>query len=286
MVVHGPSLAVGVLPRGFAVPPPLYLGTLLVAVALVLGVLWRARPPVTEGVILSFAPWMVAGACLYALFQVRAIPRGIAPFFSSPAVYLTTFVFAGSVWGAVASYPAHGWRLRSVPGVLGLSGCVLLVGVLAAAAGTALGRGTFRPFWPGIGLFVSVAVGAVVWTVLTRVAPGTTVTGRVGGLAVFAHALDGVSTAVGVDVLGFGEQTPLSRAVIDVAAALPTSGIAGTGWLFVLVKIAVAAGVVYLLSEYVREAPRQGYLLLGVVVAVGLGPGAHNLVLFAIAGGV
>lgn len=37
------------------------------------------------------------------------------------------------------------------------------------------------------------------------------------------------------------------------------------------------------MADYVREEPTEGYLLLGLVAAVGLGPGVHNLVLFSIA---
>jgi uncharacterized membrane protein len=40
--------------------------------------------------------------------------------------------------------------------------------------------------------------------------------------------------------------------------------------------------VLVVLADYVEEDPRWGLLLVGVVTAVGLGPGAHNLVLFAI----
>jgi uncharacterized membrane protein len=47
--------------------------------------------------------------------------------------------------------------------------------------------------------------------------------------------------------------------------------------------VALATGVVLLLTDYVEEAPREGVLLLGLVAAVGLGPGAHNLVLFTVA---
>jgi uncharacterized membrane protein len=107
----------------------------------------------------------------------------------------------------------------------------------------------------------------------------------VGFLAVFGHALDGVSTAVGVDLLGFGERTPLSRAIIEFAATLPTEPYLGTVWLFVLVKLAVASGVVTLFADYVREDPSEGYALLGFVAAVGLGPGVHNLLLFTVLGG-
>jgi uncharacterized membrane protein len=108
-------------------------------------------------------------------------------------------------------------------------------------------------------------------------------TGLVGLLAVFGHALDGVSTAVGYDHLGFGEQTPLSRVLIEVGADLPAPALLGDAWLFVLVKLLVAAAVVVLFDDYVREDPGEGFPILGFVAAVGLGPGVHNVVLFAIA---
>jgi uncharacterized membrane protein len=50
----------------------------------------------------------------------------------------------------------------------------------------------------------------------------------------------------------------------------------------VLVKLGLGAGIAALLTGSVREAPREGRLLLAFVAAVGLGPGAHNLLLFAI----
>jgi len=132
-------------------------------------------------------------------------------------------------------------------------------------------------------ILVAAAVAtAVVWAGVRRLDRGRA-TGLVGLLAVFGHALDGVSTAVGYDVLGFGEQTPLSRVLIEAGAALPAPAAVGDAWLFVLVKLLVAAAVVGLFDDYVREAPAEGYLLLGLVAAVGLGPGAHNVVLFAIA---
>lgn len=273
-----------IFPGGFALPPLPYLAALAGAVLAVSALLWRVRPPVTGLTVVAFAPWMVAGASLYALFQVGAVPRIVAPFFGSPAVYLTTFVVAGLVWAGVASAPVDRWRLPSAPGAVGATGTVAMLAGIAIGLWVGATRGSLRLFWPGVGLVVSVVVAAIAWTLIRRTVPPVRVTGRAGALAVFAHTLDGVSTAVGIDVLGFGEQTPLPRAIIDIAAALPTADTLGAGWLFVLVKVAVAAGVVYVLADYVRGAPREGYLLLALVAAVGLGPGAHNLILFAIAG--
>ena len=54
--------------------------------------------------------------------------------------------------------------------------------------------------------------------------------------------------------------------------------------MFVTVKIALAVFVTWLLADTVRERPREGYLFCALVAAVGLGPGAHNLILFTVAG--
>jgi len=66
---------------------------------------------------------------------------------------------------------------------------------------------------------------------------------------------------------------------------LPTAETLGSGWLFVVVKLAVAGGVVVLFADYIDEVPTEGLLLLGFIAAVGLGPGVHNLLLFAVTGG-
>lgn len=295
-----------ILPAGFALPPLPYLAVLVVSVLAVVGALYRDSPPVTERTVLAVAPWMVTGSALYVLYQIDAVLAVVAPFFGSPAVYLTTFVFLGVCWLAANRFvPEHDdppategttgnptvaddptTQVRTTPAtttiVLGIVGVVLAIVVVAVALSVGIGRGTLRLFWPAVGLVVSIALAAVTWLVVRRGQVGET--GWAGALVVFAHALDGVSTAVGVDVLGFGEQTPLARVFLEAAAALPTAEFLGTGWLFVAVKIALAAFVTWLLADGVRERPREGYLLCAFVAAVGLGPGAHNLLLFSVAG--
>jgi uncharacterized membrane protein len=103
-------------------------------------------------------------------------------------------------------------------------------------------------------------------------------------VAVFGHALDGVSTAVGVDLLGSGERSPIPAAIMEFAGSLPTASAIGQGWLFVLVKLLIAAAVLLLFADFIQEDPVQGNAALGVVAAVGLGPGTHNILLFAAAG--
>ncbi|WP_435070131.1 DUF63 family protein [Haloplanus sp. C73] len=266
-----------VLPEGFALPPVPYLLALVVGLVAVGALLRRRRPPVTDATILAFAPWMVLGSALHVLYAMESLPAVARPFAGTPAVYLSVAVVAGATWLAAAE------QSTSTPRLLAGVGCLALVPAVAAVVGVGLDRGSLR-LLPSFGIIVVTAVVAgATWALLRRVRPGVVDTGRLGVLAVAAHALDGVSTAIGIDLLGFGERTPLSALVIEFAASLPTAPILGSGWLFVLVKLAVASVVVVALTETVREAPMEGRLILGFVAAVGLGPGAHNVLLFAVA---
>jgi len=274
---------VQILPAGSQLPPLSHLFVLVVAVAGVALALRRTAPRVTDRVVVSFAPWMVAGSSGYVLQETAIVPDLLEPFLASPAVYVSVAVVAGAVWAATAAaeLPVDRFRFPSVPSVLAVSGSVvaLVIAGWVLVVGT---RGGLSPIWPMIGLVVAIACAAAVWVGLREWFPQTRMTGAVGGLCIFGHALDGISTAIGIDVLGFGERSPLSRVIIEFAAGLPTAPVIGSGWLFVLVKLALAAAVVALLSGYVREEPTEGYLLLGAVAAVGLGPGAHNLLLFTV----
>lgn len=267
-----------VLPEGFALPPLPYLVVLLATVALVGGALVRAEPVVSDRTVLALAPWVLVGSSLHAFYVLDWVPDAVAPLLGTPAVYLTTFVVAGTVWFLALEAGATPERPLAAVGAL----------VALAVVGYGLARGAsdgLRFFWPLVGLLVAVLLTAALWAATRWTYPGVAATtGAVGALALFSHALDGVSTAVGVDLLGFGERTPVSRAVLDVAASLPTADVLGVGWLFVLVKLAIAEAVVILFADFVREDPTEGYLLLGLVAAVGLGPGAHNLILFVITG--
>lgn len=268
-----------ILPAGFALPPLPYLLGLVVGTAAVAGGLWRLAPAVTADTVLGLAPWMALGAALHAWFVLGAAPSALSPLLGVPAVYATVFVALGAIWAALTTWrPGEPRSVARWLGGVGAVGFVLAAGVVLASGST------LRLGWPTVGVVVGVALAGITWGLLRRVVPATARTGWPGVLVVFAHALDGVSTAVGVDVLGFGERTPASQIILDLAAALPTADLIGVGWLFVLVKLGVAGAVVALFAGLVEEDPRQGYLLLAVVAAVGLGPGLHNLLLYTVAG--
>jgi len=269
-----------VLPSGTELPPLSYGVPVALAAVAVFGSLYRARPAVDARHVAALAPWMVTGATLYALSQVELIAGAAAPLFGSPTVYATTGIVAGATWLAADRLGAD------VPRALAGVGSIAALAPAAYALQWAAGRGSLR-LWPSAAVVLATAALAVLaWIGLARLSPGAAeATGAAGLLVVVGHALDGVSTAVGVGHLGVAEQTPLSRIVIEAGAALPGLPYVGGAWLFVAVKVALASGLVVLFTEYVRDEPRPAFLLLALTAAVGLGPGAHNVVLFALTGG-
>ncbi len=276
------AVTLQVLPDGLVVPPLPYLVGVLVGLAAVGGSLRRRRPAVTRRVVVAFGPWMVTGAALHALYQLGGAPATVAPLLSAPIVYATTFLVAGGVWAGLSALDD-----LAVPELLGGIGLVAAVLTSAVVLLAGANRGTLSPLLPLAGFGLSVVLTAVVYGLVRRVRPSITTTTRsLGALVVFGHVLDGVSTTLGVDLLGTAERSPIPRAIMEAAGSLPTASVIGTGWLFVLVKVGVAVAVLALFADFVEEDPVQGNVGLGVVAAVGLGPGAHNLLLFAAAGPV
>lgn len=271
-----------VVPEGFVVPPWYLLVPLVLVLAGVVALLWALEPPVTDATVVAFAPWMMFGSTLHVLHRLEAYPPTIEPLFSAPAVYLTTAVVAGLVW-IVASFVYAAGLQPSIERVVGVVGTGFFVTFAVFVLFIGWELGTLRPFWPTISIVVTGIVAAVAWIALslwfTQVAA---VTGLTGAFVVFSQALDGVSTAIGYDILGVTEEVPVSRLVLEAGAGLPTYEYAGAGWLFVLVKVALALVVVGLFAEFVRESPRTGRIVLALVAAVGLGPGIHNVLLFAV----
>ena len=274
------------LPTGYEELPPWPFAVVLVVIlGMVIALLWALDPVVDDRTVLALSPWIVTGGVMHVLYQQGAFPETVAPLFGTLFVYVTVSSVAGLVWiGSVlsAQMRSHGVAYRP----LGVIGTGVAVTFIVLSVYTAIGEGvTIRPFFSAIALVVAALVAAVVWIAISlKFTEAAAATGAAGALVVFSHAVDGVSTAIGYDLLGVTERTPLSRVILEAGESLPTAEFVGAGWLFVLVKLALAAGIVVLFREWAREDPRQARLVLLLLAAVGLGPGFHNLLLFAVAG--
>lgn len=252
--------------------PTATAGTQLVVVGLVavLGgaVLSRVRPTVTSTSLAALVPWVVTGATVYAGAQSAGIE---GPIFSPPWVYVVVGGFSALVWaGGVVS-----GRESTILAGVGVT-VALLSGVVAESA-----AGPARLRWPILSLAGATLLTAVVWMAVGRGVPGLERTGWLGPFALFGQTFDGVTTLVGVDVLGFSERVTLSRWILELAAGLPTAEVLGTGWLFLVVKISLASVVLRLAAAW-EDDERSRNAFVWVVGVVGLGPAVHNVILHAL----
>ncbi|WP_435359426.1 DUF63 family protein [Haloarchaeobius sp. DFWS5] len=272
----------GVLPAGAEIPPLIYAVPLVLALLGVAAFLWAIHPPVTDWTAIAFGPWMATGAVLHVLHQMGAYPEAVAPLFGTLSVYVTTATAAGLVW-IVMTFAAAVRSDFDVDRGVGIVGTGFAVMFTIFAILLAVNGETFTPFWSVIGAVGAGIVAAVAWLLLSlRYTEIAAHVGKTGAFVVFAHTLDGVTTAIGYDILNAGERVALSKYLLEAGERLPTAEYIGAGWLFVLVKVLLALVIVAAFKEYVDEEPRQARLLLTLVAAVGLGPGVHNLVLFAV----
>jgi len=275
----------------FAVPPLIHSLSLLVGSSIVAVLLLAVRPPVTQRTVLSFVPWIVSGSILHVfyqlgeIFQVRIYPPDLAPIFAAPAVYLTTFIAMGAVWALIAMVLPPDKHRAQVPlfvGVIGVGTTLPLVG-LVIFQGLDEAVAPMEPLWPMVALVASIVATAAVYFVLGVWRTYVIARARmVGGLVIFAHLFDAITTTVGVDIIGANERSAIPRAILDVAADLPTADTIGTGWLLILLKLVLAVAIVMYFSGDLRTHEDQTNLLFAFVMALGLGPATHNFFLFVL----
>jgi uncharacterized membrane protein len=57
------------------------------------------------------------------------------------------------------------------------------------------------------------------------------------------------------------------------------TGVIGSSWPFLIVKMVVALAIVWLFTdEFMDESPRYAIVLLMAIAAVGLGPGTRDMI--------
>jgi len=274
---------------GLDIPPLLHSIVLLVGTGVLGVLLYAVRPPVSQRTVLAFVPWIITGGTLHVFYQlgeifsVQIYPPEYAPFFSAPAVYLSTFIGMGFMWTvSVMIVPEDKLDLR-VPQYLGATGIGVALPLIALVFWQGLDPQVepMEPIWPVFGLVLSIVVSGVVYFLIG--AWRTHILARakyVGGLVIFAHVFDAITTTIGVDVLGAGEQSAVPRTILNFTGSLPLPF--GSGWLFILIKVVMASAIVIYFTDSLRERETQTNLLFAFVAALGLGPGAHNFFLFVL----
>lgn len=275
----------------FVVPDLPYIAALAIAMIIIVVLVYAIQPPVTQPIILATVPWIINGAILHVFYQMHLVapeglfPSAIAPLFSAPSVYITTFVLLALVWlmgTMIVPSPQHHRKVAKYILIIGIGTLIPLFALLIwQGMGDAF---ELNPILPVLGLIISLVLTFVLFIAIgmwrTYIIAETR---YVGALVIFGHVFDAVTTAIGVEILDAGERTLIPRMIMDFAADLPTADTLGEAWLFVLIKIVLAMAIVILFADYVRDKPAEGNLLLGIIAAVGLGPAVNNFLLFMLA---
>lgn len=295
------------LQQGFTVAEPGYTfvseaGYALVLLFMLAGVLVLARRlgiGTHRKVLFALIPFVLFGGALRTVEDANdAVPAdvvvGIAypanALIISPVIYVTVFVVT------LAALLASLWLARRdivddyEPALAGFGtlALVLTVGYLVFLAVTT----EYLDFYPQmlvltLGIASAIAVG--VYLAIERLAPALNAgTGLIGLAVVWAQAIDGTANVLASDwwrVIGlpfqYSAKHPVNRIIVGFTElVVPPSVIAviGDSWPFLVVKVLLAIGVIWLFDETIfEESPRYSYLLMLAIIVVGLGPGTRDM---------
>lgn len=209
----------------------------------------------------------------------------------SPFIYFTVFAIALAAFLA-SKLLAHREITETYTYPLGIMG----VGWLAISFGYLLFVSVTQAYATLYPSFLVVVLGlATVLSVLAYVAvekywPWINAgTGLVGLVVIWGHAVDGVANVLANDWThlwhgaDYGAKHPFNQFVMNTTSSIQggeyVAGIyVGDAWPFLLVKILAPVLILAVFDEeFVEDSPRFSILLLGAVLAVGLGPGTRDM---------
>jgi len=247
----------------------------------------------------ALVPWMLFGGALRVVEDAFDMARsqGLTPAMEyplntlliSPIIYGTVFVLA--LAGLLASKFLQSREVTATYhyplGAMGVGAVGLTLGYLALLSFTT----DYTEWHPEIlvavvGLASLIAI--VSYVAVDRYRPGINAgTGLIGLVVVWGHAIDGVANVIASDwtwVFGlpaYGSKHPIDRILADIVTSFQPESVTaavGDSWLFLVVKVVVAVAIVSLFDErFMDDSPRYAIMLLGAILAVGLGPGTRDM---------
>jgi uncharacterized membrane protein len=255
----------------------------------------------------AIVPFMLFGGALRVVEDafVAAIEAGVSPalefpasaLFISPFIYFTVFGIATASFFLSKRLQQRGLTESYTRplGAIGAGWLATTVGYLLYLAATT-DYVSFEPAIPAIILGLAAVSAVGVYAGAEQFWPAAnTGTGLVGLVVVWGHAVDGFANVLANDWtqvwnlgVDYSPKHPFNEFVIDTTSTLQggdaIAGVyVGEAWPFALVKILVPLAIVALFNdEFMDESPRFGIMLLGAVIALGLGPGTRDMLRFAL----
>ena len=247
----------------------------------------------------ALVPWMLFGGALRVVEDAfdTARGQGLAPAIEyplntlliSPVIYFTVFALAlGALLVAKYLQSRDYSETYHYPlGWIGVGVLALTLGYLAVLAFTTAYTGWYPMILVTV-VGLASAIAVTVYWATERWRPAVNAgTGLIGLVIVWGHAIDGVANVLASDwthVFGlpaYGSKHPIDRILADVVTTFQPESLTaavGDSWLFLVVKIVVAVAIVSLFDEqFMDESPRYAIILLGAILAVGLGPGTRDM---------
>jgi len=229
--------------------------------------------------------------------EIPAIEFPASALLISPFIYFTVFFIAlgillASLWAERNGYTETYYY------PLGIAGTVLLAGTFAYLFYLSVTNDWMR-LYPTVllatlGLATLLAWGT--YAAVERYRPAVHAgTGLVGLVVIWGHAVDGLANVFANDWTQlwhggeYGAKHPFNQFIMDTTNTIQggesIAGVhVGDSWPFLLIKLAVPVLILAVFDEkFLDENPRYGFMLLGAIVAVGLGPGTRDMIRLAFA---
>jgi uncharacterized membrane protein len=224
--------------------------------------------------------------------EVPAIEFPASALLISPFIYFTVFAIALASF-LLSKYLARADLTETFYYPLAVFGTAWLAGSFGylLALSAANDWMTLRPGILVVVLGIATASALLVYVGVDRFRPEINAgTGLMGLVVIWGHAIDGIANVLANDWtqvwdLGeYGAKHPFNQFIMDATYAIQGGeairGIyVGTAWPFFLVKLAVPVLILSVFDEqFFEESPRFAVMLLGAIIAVGLGPGTRDMV--------
>ena len=276
-----------------------YAITLLFMLIGVLLLIKRLGVGTDRRLLYALLPFVLFGGALRVVEDANdAVPAGATAAISypanaliiSPVIYVTVFLVTFVALLAALRLARRG-TVGEYYGAFAAFGTLALVatlGYLAFLAATTEALG-FYPQMLVLTLAVASAIAGGVYLAVERIEPAINAgTGFVGLAVIWAQAIDGVANVLASDwwsAIGlpfqYTAKHPVNAIIVGFTETVfPAAFVEAVGdsWPFLVVKVALAVGILWLFDDrIIEESPRYSILLLLAVVVVGLGPGTRDM---------
>jgi uncharacterized membrane protein len=254
---------------------------------------------------LALVPFVLFGGALRTVEDafVAALDAGATPALEFPAsaLLISPFIYFTVFGIATGSFFLSKWlHRRGTTDTYTYPLATIGVGVLATTLGylVSLALTTdyigFEPTITATIVGLATVSALAVYTGAKRFWPAANAaTGVIGLVVIWGHAIDGFANVLANDWthvwnlgVNYSPKHPFNELVIDTTGSLQggdaIAGIyVGDTWPFALIKLAIPLAIVALFNdEFMEESPRFGIMLLGAIIAVGLGPGTRDMLRF------